>query len=172
MEHDNQQFCSSTIPVISRLDRLDHLLQHLEKKQSCSSLKCSTPIAPEEKLNKQCKHLSSALEEVDSKGTLMERLEILENRVLQLSLQPEDGNTSSSSTSTKTDTEENITPRVPADLNMKLINSLEQQDQIIIQENDFKEARESGSQKKGRRRKKTPLFNHNNRRFGWFHMGC
>ncbi|KAF5181507.1 Vacuolar iron transporter family protein [Thalictrum thalictroides] len=171
MEHDNQQLCLSTIPVISRLDRLDRLLQHFEKKQSCSSLKCSTPIMAEEKLDQQCKRLSSALEEVDSKGTLMERLEMLENRVLQLSLQTEDGNMSSSSTSTKTDAENNA-PRVPADLNMKFINSLEQQDQIIIPENDFKEATEGANQKKGRRRKKTPSFNHNKRRFGWFHMGC
>ncbi|GFQ01776.1 hypothetical protein PHJA_002321500 [Phtheirospermum japonicum] len=47
-----------------------------------------------------CKTLFSALEEVQHKGTLIDRLALLENRVLQLSLEMDEGNTSRSSSST------------------------------------------------------------------------
>ncbi|KAK9285412.1 hypothetical protein L1049_024605 [Liquidambar formosana] len=48
----------------------------------------------------QCNTLSYALEEVHHKGTLMERVAMLENRVLQLSLEMDEENTSRLSSST------------------------------------------------------------------------
>ncbi|XP_044492237.1 uncharacterized protein LOC123215708 [Mangifera indica] len=82
-------------PVLSRLDRLDRLVQLLEERHYSSS-RVTTKLNKEE----ECKTLSSALEEVNHKGTLMERLTMLESQVLQLSLKMEVGNTSKSSSST------------------------------------------------------------------------
>ncbi|XAR58088.1 hypothetical protein NMG60_11026469 [Bertholletia excelsa] len=70
-------------------------LQFLEEKQSLST-RCSRPEPLEED---HCKPISSAIEEVHHKGTLMERLEVLENRVFELSITMEKENTSRSSSS-------------------------------------------------------------------------
>ncbi|KAL0427220.1 UNVERIFIED_CONTAM: hypothetical protein Slati_2896800 [Sesamum latifolium] len=103
MEHDESQETAATfMPVIPRLDRLDRLLQLLEEKHSLSRRDlCGNTCAADVESNiDECKTLSSALEEVQRKGTLIERLVLLENRVLQLSLEMDEGNTSHSSTST------------------------------------------------------------------------
>ncbi|KAJ4849386.1 hypothetical protein Tsubulata_048274 [Turnera subulata] len=90
------------------------------------SLACSSQIGPARSFEKQssssarypclskteaeahsCKPLSTALEEVHKKGTLMERLEMLENRVFQLSLEINAENTSGSCSSTVLAPEEN-----------------------------------------------------------------
>ncbi|XP_047320447.1 uncharacterized protein LOC124924452 [Impatiens glandulifera] len=71
------------MPVLSRLDRLDHLLQFLEEKQGLSS---SPRNNENPKHIENFKTISSALEEINRKGTLMERLDILEDRVLKLSM--------------------------------------------------------------------------------------
>lgn len=61
-------------------------LRLLEEKHNLSASHSSKPDI--QKLVKQeddqCKTLSTALDEVQQKGTLMERLTILENRVLQV----------------------------------------------------------------------------------------
>ncbi|PIN00733.1 hypothetical protein CDL12_26764 [Handroanthus impetiginosus] len=98
MEHDKPQETTSFMPVIPRLDRLDRLLYLLEEKHSLSRRDFS--VATKENGEKECKTLSLALEEVQHKGTLMERLTMLENRVLQLSMEMDEGNTSKSSSST------------------------------------------------------------------------
>ncbi|XP_011078621.1 uncharacterized protein LOC105162309 [Sesamum indicum] len=103
MEHDESQETAATfMPVIPRLDRLDRLLQLLEEKHSLSRRDfCGNTCAVDAGSNvDECKTLSSALDEVHRKGTLIERLVLLENRVLQLSLEMDEGNTSKSSTST------------------------------------------------------------------------
>ncbi|GKC19597.1 ALP1-like protein isoform X2 [Tanacetum coccineum] len=56
-----------------------------------------------------CKTLSSALDDVHQKGTLIDRVAMLENRVLQLSLDMDEGSTSRSSSSTAYATKEIIT---------------------------------------------------------------
>ncbi|MQL76755.1 hypothetical protein Taro_009156, partial [Colocasia esculenta] len=63
---------------------------YLEEKHSLSERCSSAGEAPSVELNKQCKPLSSVLEEVPSRGTLMERVEMLESRVLQLCLDEEE----------------------------------------------------------------------------------
>ncbi|KAL0300000.1 UNVERIFIED_CONTAM: hypothetical protein Sangu_2505000 [Sesamum angustifolium] len=78
-------------------------LQLLEEKHGLSrrDFSCGNTCAADAESNvDECKTLSSALEEVQRKGTLIERLVLLENRVLQLSLEMDEGNTSKSSTST------------------------------------------------------------------------
>ncbi|KAL7093426.1 hypothetical protein ACP275_11G040600 [Erythranthe tilingii] len=84
------QETDSFVPVIPRLDRLDRVLKLLEEEKH-SLLSSRRDFC--------CKTLSSALQEVQHKGTLIERLTALENRVLQPG-KIDQGNTSKSSSST------------------------------------------------------------------------
>ncbi|KAJ8567744.1 hypothetical protein K7X08_019952 [Anisodus acutangulus] len=106
-QQENKELASS-LPVLPRLDRLDFLLHILEEKHGLSGkhFRADTHVVKkgaEEVEDEYCKtqtvSLSSALEEVHHKGTLIERLTALENRVLQLSLEMDEGNTSRSSSS-------------------------------------------------------------------------
>ncbi|KAF7129784.1 hypothetical protein RHSIM_Rhsim10G0190400 [Rhododendron simsii] len=109
MEIEEKQEFTSALPVLPRLDRLGRLLQLLEEKHNTNSEKhVPQPVQirdtkeqeeEEEEGDKKCRTLSNALDEVHHKGTLMERLEMLEKRVLQLSLEIDEQNTSKSSTS-------------------------------------------------------------------------
>ncbi|KAI3699278.1 hypothetical protein L2E82_43493 [Cichorium intybus] len=99
------------LPVLPRIDRLDRLIELLEEKHSKSTRFRSTRTndydddhsdSNEQKLVDQpnCKTLLSALDDVYHKGTLIDRLSMLENRVLQLVLDMEEGSISRSSSST------------------------------------------------------------------------
>ncbi|KAL3840741.1 hypothetical protein ACJIZ3_025332 [Penstemon smallii] len=101
MELDAEHTSNFMPAVIPRLDRLDRLLQLLEEKHSLlrrdfsgNNNNCAYTIG-----NDDCKTLTTVLEEVQHKGTLMERLSTLENRVLQLSLEMDEENTSKYSSS-------------------------------------------------------------------------
>ncbi|XP_009597602.1 uncharacterized protein [Nicotiana tomentosiformis] len=89
-----------SLPVIPRLDRLDFLLQLLEEKHGFSGRHSLNTVAKkaeeeeEDKCKTQTLTLSSALEQVYLKGTLIERLTALENRVSQLRLEMDEGKTS------------------------------------------------------------------------------
>ncbi|XP_009766195.1 uncharacterized protein [Nicotiana sylvestris] len=101
-----------SLPVIPRLDRLDFLLQLLEEKHGLSgrhSLNTVVKKAEEEEEEEETQTLtlSSALEQVHLKGTLIERLTALENRVSQLSLEMDEGNTTRSS-STKSSRHDSV----------------------------------------------------------------
>ncbi|KAH6772397.1 hypothetical protein C2S52_004812 [Perilla frutescens var. hirtella] len=85
LHHDNQDSPACFIPLIARFDRLDRLIQLLEEKRSLSRSEFSAVEAKNE-----CWTVSSALDQVQHKGTLMERLAILEKRVLEI----DEGNTS------------------------------------------------------------------------------
>ncbi|KAK3034173.1 hypothetical protein RJ639_034313 [Escallonia herrerae] len=101
MDQDEKRESTSVpMPVLPRLDRLDRLLQLMEEKHSLSGRHSSKPAVANLVEEVHSKTLSSALEEVDHKGTLMERLATLENRVFQLGLDMDEGNTSRSSSST------------------------------------------------------------------------
>ncbi|XP_052196791.1 uncharacterized protein LOC127804100 [Diospyros lotus] len=92
---------STPLPVLPRLDRLERLLQLLEEKHTLSRRHSSTPVTKDIKPEEvDGKNLSNALEQVYLKGTLMDRLDKLEMRVLQLGLDMDEGNTSRSSSST------------------------------------------------------------------------
>ncbi|KAK4431785.1 hypothetical protein Salat_0940600 [Sesamum alatum] len=99
---ENQETAATFVPVIPRLDRLDRLLQLLEEKHSLSRRYfCGGTCGADGGSNfDECKTLLAALEEVQRKGTLIERVALLEKRVLQLSLEMDAGITSNSSTST------------------------------------------------------------------------
>ncbi|GER33687.1 stabilizer of iron transporter SufD /Polynucleotidyl transferase [Striga asiatica] len=121
--------------------------------------------------NKECKTLSSALEEVQHKGTLLHRLALLENRVLQylqLSLEMDEGNTSKSSFSTVEASEntekrlEMIVPNRPVD---HLAGIKPKTQQIPSQAEGF--VKEITSQHKGGHRKKTKT-----RWLGLHRLGC
>ncbi|XP_015065435.1 uncharacterized protein LOC107010657 isoform X2 [Solanum pennellii] len=90
---------ASSLPVLQRLDRLDLLLQVLEEKHGMSSPKNEKGKEENSEYCRSTLSLSTALEEVHHKGTLVDRLTALENRVLKLSLEIEEGNTSRSSSS-------------------------------------------------------------------------
>ncbi|XP_078163924.1 uncharacterized protein LOC144558929 [Carex rostrata] len=66
------------LPIIQRLDRLEHLLNYIEAQKNL-------PVSIEENHEcDPCKDLSTVLEEVALKGSLMERVTTLERRVLKL----------------------------------------------------------------------------------------
>ncbi|CAI9110402.1 OLC1v1010413C1 [Oldenlandia corymbosa var. corymbosa] len=168
-------------PVLPRLDRLDRLLQLLEEKHNLSRRNPDEQkeIKPE---NDHCKTLSSALEEVQHKGTLMERLTMLENRVLQLSLEMDEENTPKSSSSTVPNTEK-------LDQNLKSPSGSGRRDEMKIhdqknevmtmpgrdspvevldQDSNISSAAQEIVDKNGRRRSKKGY----KKWIGWFHLGC
>ncbi|EXB95100.1 hypothetical protein L484_007047 [Morus notabilis] len=71
---------SSSLPILPRLDRVDRLLQFLEERHN---KKINVDVNWSSVENKSVP-MSSAMEEVHYRGTLMDRLATLENRVLQL----------------------------------------------------------------------------------------
>ncbi|PON50050.1 hypothetical protein PanWU01x14_226870 [Parasponia andersonii] len=91
---------TSPLPILPRLERVDRLLQFLEEKHRSSVRKSLRAGVPNMEAENNCnvKTLSSAMEEVHHKGTLMERLAMLEKRVLELCLKVDEGNTSTSMT--------------------------------------------------------------------------
>ncbi|KAH0768432.1 hypothetical protein KY290_003502 [Solanum tuberosum] len=98
MKHLDSKDLASSLPVLPRLDRLDFLLQVLEEKHGMSPKN----EKGEEENSEYCRStlsLSTALEEVHHKGTLVDRLTALENRVFKLSLEMEEEKTSRSSSS-------------------------------------------------------------------------
>ncbi|XP_015159725.1 uncharacterized protein [Solanum tuberosum] len=100
MKHLDSKDLASSLPVLPRLDRLDFLLQVLEEKHGMSPKN----EKGEEEDSEYCSStlsLSTALQQVHHKGTLVDRLTALENRVfkLQLSLEMEEEKTSRSSSS-------------------------------------------------------------------------
>ncbi|XP_060192561.1 uncharacterized protein LOC132622059 isoform X1 [Lycium barbarum] len=108
-QQENKDLVSS-LPVIPRLDRLDFLLQILEEKQGRNFSDSVIIKKTEEEDNEYCKtlSLSSALEEVHHKGTLIERLTALENRVLKLSLVMDEAKSSSSKSRDDKDEKANL----------------------------------------------------------------
>ncbi|MCD7450634.1 hypothetical protein HAX54_007608 [Datura stramonium] len=101
LDKDDNQYLASSLPVLPRLDRLDFLLQVLEEKHGVSAAGRNDAVKKGEKEEEYSRtlSLSSALQEVHHKGTLVDRLTALENRLLKLSLEMEEGNTSRSSSS-------------------------------------------------------------------------
>ncbi|KAL6959777.1 hypothetical protein U1Q18_039932 [Sarracenia purpurea var. burkii] len=113
----NQEPISSPLPVLPRLDRLDHLnlhltehefpamqLQLLEEKHKLAGRRHTPELAAAQQTETeyQRKALYAALDEVHRKGTLVERVEMIENRVLllQMNLDMDEQDSSRSSSST------------------------------------------------------------------------
>ncbi|KAI5319956.1 hypothetical protein L3X38_039664 [Prunus dulcis] len=157
MAQHEEQDISSPMPILRRLDRLDRLLQFLEHKHCLSASHSSSPACKtmEPVLEDQRKTLSSAIEEAHQKGTLMERVAVLENRVLQLSHKMDVENASRSSYST-------------------ILVSEDKQDPYITQEcSSEASVRKPQGSKKGRKRRNNLVSVIQLReRFRWARMGC
>ncbi|CAN0827054.1 hypothetical protein LINGRAHAP2_LOCUS871 [Linum grandiflorum] len=97
---ENQEV-STFCPILSRLDRLDRMLKFVEDKDLVmgKAPPCSKAVDVED----ECISLSAALELVQHKGSVVERLEFLENRVIQLSLEMAEGNSRSRTSSPTVD---------------------------------------------------------------------
>ncbi|KAK3223960.1 hypothetical protein Dsin_010985 [Dipteronia sinensis] len=96
-------------PILSRLDRLDNVLRQLEEIRSCnrspkSSDASTTPSSgtltsdghvssvdffSPKNLEKHCRPIEHVVMETEVKGTLIERLDHVEDRVIKLCLQLE-----------------------------------------------------------------------------------
>ncbi|KAL2478478.1 uncharacterized protein Fot_47507 [Forsythia ovata] len=94
-------------PILSRLNRLDNILKQLEEiknlnhspKSSCASTfssgtltsdgQASSDYSPKS-LEKRCRPINEVILEVERKGTLIERLVHVEDRVLKICLQLEE----------------------------------------------------------------------------------
>ncbi|XAR63447.1 hypothetical protein NMG60_11023384 [Bertholletia excelsa] len=95
-------------PILPRLDRLDNILKHLEEMRGVSrsprSSYASTPSSGNltsegqrssadfspKSLEKHCRPIEAVMVETEHKGTLIERLVHVEDRVLKLCMQLED----------------------------------------------------------------------------------
>ncbi|XP_027911910.1 uncharacterized protein LOC114170599 isoform X2 [Vigna unguiculata] len=92
---------ASTIqePILSRIDRLDNLLRQLEEIRGCNrspkSSCASTPTSGSDgrvssvdfsprSLEKQCRPMESVMMETEAKGTVIERLNLVEDRLLKV----------------------------------------------------------------------------------------
>ncbi|GLJ21968.1 hypothetical protein SUGI_0411440 [Cryptomeria japonica] len=87
---------SSDIPLLSRINRLDIVLDYLEDTNlSGGSTKAlpamdgeksamSEMVSDDNSLEKRCKPISWVLEEAEAKGTIMERVAVLEDRVKRI----------------------------------------------------------------------------------------
>ncbi|KAK1361894.1 Vacuolar iron transporter family protein [Heracleum sosnowskyi] len=158
-EQGKQEPSLAPMPVLPRLDRLDRLLHLLEEKHGTSGRHITSSVIShtEKEEDSHSKPLSFALEEVGQKGTLMDRLAILENRVLQLSLVMDERNSSRSSSST-TGHIVSDAQNVAGQEKGETASSLEKQDSLQNQEI------ESGERKKKRSRSRKLR--------GWFRLGC
>ncbi|GAB2216675.1 hypothetical protein Droror1_Dr00024452 [Drosera rotundifolia] len=95
-------------PLLSRLDRLDNLLRHLEEKAAAATTAGSkyrdsksssgstevisgmTTTITSEELEKCCRPLEEVVVETEIKGSLVQRVARMEDRVLKLCLQLEE----------------------------------------------------------------------------------
>ncbi|KAL8155060.1 uncharacterized protein LOC141719575 isoform X1 [Apium graveolens] len=97
------------VPILSRLDRLDNILRQLDDvrganrtpRSSCASTHSSgtltsdgqvssvDPFSPKS-LEKHCRPIDDVIMETELKGTLIQRIVHVEDRLLQLCLQLED----------------------------------------------------------------------------------
>ncbi|TXG55809.1 hypothetical protein EZV62_017122 [Acer yangbiense] len=96
-------------PILSRLDRIDNVLRQLEEIRSCNrspkSPNASTPSSgtltsdghvssvdffSPKSLEKHCRPIEHVVMETEVKGTLIERLDHVEDRVIKLCLQLEE----------------------------------------------------------------------------------
>ncbi|KAF3777743.1 hypothetical protein EJ110_NYTH45233 [Nymphaea thermarum] len=111
--HNPSSFSSSSssalVNVLQRLDQIDLRLKQIEDKRgpatssSGSHQRCGTcpPNSYQSlkvatiNLEKRCRSLAATLEEVQFKGTLMDRVRSLENRILQLSNELDSGSRTS-----------------------------------------------------------------------------
>ncbi|CAL1409989.1 unnamed protein product [Linum trigynum] len=154
-EKENQEVPTVT-PILTRLDRLDRMLQFLEDKYLVQE-KPKTEAAVKVTEDHQCMSLSAALELVKQKGSVVERLEFLENRILQLSLEMEVGNNSTSRSSSAMVTEP---------------ESGDDDHKHLIVKQEPKKAPNLSMTQKGTRQRRVVSSKKWAAGLRWLHMGC
>ncbi|KAK7360411.1 hypothetical protein VNO77_02404 [Canavalia gladiata] len=169
MKNRDEEEVNPPLSILKRLDRLESLLVFLEEKQHYSGTDAAVAVDGCLKPEERCKNLFSVLEEVHHKGTLLERVALLENRVLQLSIDMDLGNTSRSSSSTSAVVVEKLE-------HMNVVTTIqEKQDPLIAQDKIRVEAcsLNSPSCMAQRRRIKVVSKKGNNKEWlKWFTLGC
>ncbi|XP_038888525.1 uncharacterized protein LOC120078343 [Benincasa hispida] len=103
LSHHPQHYSSSSssMTLFSRLDHLDFVMKDLEKKQRLGRFGGSNL---EEGMEKRCISLDVALKDTYFKGSLLDRVATLENRLFQLCLEMDSGNSSNPSSLTSSQT--------------------------------------------------------------------
>ncbi|CAK9309491.1 unnamed protein product [Citrullus colocynthis] len=107
MEDDNAklfhhpQHSSSSMTLFSRLDHLDFAMKDLEKKHRLERFGGSNL---EEGMERRCISLDVALKDTYFKGSLLDRVAALENRLFQLCLETDSGSSSNLSSLTSSQT--------------------------------------------------------------------
>ncbi|XP_052170312.1 uncharacterized protein LOC127786731 isoform X2 [Diospyros lotus] len=86
-DEERQNYAS--IPLVSRLDRLDFMMKYIEGKQNISS--CSS----HKLVKRKCQPVEMAVKEAHSRGSLLDRIAFLEDQLIRLRLKIESGNQSS-----------------------------------------------------------------------------
>ncbi|KAK9700300.1 hypothetical protein RND81_08G230500 [Saponaria officinalis] len=79
-------------PILSRVDRLDHLLRNMEEiKVGNRSPRSSSPSTPRssEYSHSYCRSIDEAILEMEHKGSLLDRVSHLEDRLLKVCKQVE-----------------------------------------------------------------------------------
>ncbi|XP_050378315.1 uncharacterized protein LOC126795538 [Argentina anserina] len=100
MSEKTQSDPSSSMSLVSRLDHLEFIMKYLERKQTLAKLESNngSTSAGGELKKKQCMPVDLALKESYFKGSLMDRVASLENRLFQLCIEKESSSSSSTST--------------------------------------------------------------------------
>uniref|UniRef100_A0A5B7C0I3 Uncharacterized protein n=1 Tax=Davidia involucrata TaxID=16924 RepID=A0A5B7C0I3_DAVIN len=94
---DEKQSRSSQLPLVSRLDRLDSIMKYIEGKQNISRWSSHNSVG---RMERQCIPLDLALREAHSKGSLLDRVASLEDRLVQVCLEIEASHISHSTVQT------------------------------------------------------------------------
>ncbi|KAG4992113.1 hypothetical protein AAZX31_09G177800 [Glycine max] len=105
MNNDEREEVNPPFSILQRLDRLEHQMLFLEERHGYGAPNLAVVADKCLKPEEQCKSMFSALEEVHHKGSLLERVAVLENRLIQLSRDMDLENTSRSSSSNAAVTE-------------------------------------------------------------------
>ncbi|KAA8522056.1 hypothetical protein F0562_012630 [Nyssa sinensis] len=94
---DDERQSHSSLPLVSRLDRLDSIMKYLEVKQNISRSRSHNSVG---RMERRCMPLDLAVGQSHSKGSLLDRVASLEDRLVQLCLEIEASHISHSTVQT------------------------------------------------------------------------
>ncbi|KAK9187620.1 hypothetical protein WN944_019018 [Citrus x changshan-huyou] len=94
---ENEKHPSIPVPLVSRLDHLESIMKDLERKQNLAKWGCNSNNSERQR---QHLPLNLAAREAYFKGSLLDRVASLENRLFQLCLELESSSTYGNSTET------------------------------------------------------------------------
>ncbi|KAL5724366.1 hypothetical protein ACHQM5_007637 [Ranunculus cassubicifolius] len=124
---------SHSMPVHSRMDRLDSLIKYLEEKQNSSGWGRGMGMNSNHGVQKQGMPIDLAVRDIHTKGSILDRVALLENRLFQLCLEIEAS--SSTSRSYAAHTSDNTSDR-QGSTTTDQSHSLESMDEEIVTSTD------------------------------------